>query len=151
MKLRILNLKILTLRKQINQIDITNTLLNMNIMLYYHVIYKIDKIFWLTLIYESKLIDLNDNQYPDIIYWEEANVISNKEFIMKWIIPQHNIKFEVKMTDEKAQLIQSDYLMAQLLSNNFKSLNVQICQRKLIDLLNFYSETVILRILKFIK
>ena len=55
------------------------------------------------------------------------------------------------MTDEKAQLIQSDYLMAQLLSNNFKSLNVQICQRKLIDLIKFYSETVILRILKFIK
>ena len=63
-----LNLKILMLRKQISQIDITNTLLNMNVILYYHVIYKIDKIFWLTKIYESKLIDLNDNQYPDIIY-----------------------------------------------------------------------------------
>ena len=70
---------------------------------------------------------------------------------MKWIIPQHNIKFEVKMTDEKVQLIQSDYLMAQLLSNNFKSLNVQIFHSKQFDLLEFYSETVILRILKIIK
>ena len=100
---------------------------------------------------EYKLIDFNNKEYSDEIDWKEVEVISNKEFLWKWIILKHNIKFEVKMTDEKVQLIQSDYLMAQLLSNNFKSLTVQIRQTWLSKLIKFYFETVILWILKITK
>ena len=101
--------------------------------------------------YEYKLIDFNNKEYSEEIDWKEAQVISNKEFLWKWVILKHNIEFEVKMTDEKVQLIQSDYLMAQLLSNNFKSLTVQIRQTWLSKLLEFYLTTVILPKLKITK
>ena len=143
-----MNLKTLILKKKINKKYFTYTLLNMNKMLYFHALYKISKLSWLAWMYESKLIDLNGKEYQDLIHWKEAKVVSNKEFLVKWVIKEHNIKYEVEMTDEKVQVIQSDYLMAQLLSNYFKSLTVQMRQSKLSDLLEFYFRTVILQKLK---
>ena len=136
---------------ELNSLAITSIFLRMNAMLYYHAFYKIDKILWLRWMYEYKLIDFNDKEYSEIIDWKEAQVISNKEFLWKWVILKHNIEFEVKMTDEKMQLIQSDYLMAQLLSNNFKRLTVQINKIWLSKLLEFYLKTVILPKLKITK
>ena len=141
-------LKTLMLRKIINKKDITNILLSMNAMMYYHALYKIDKILWLAWICESKLIDINNKEYLEMVYWEEAKVISNREFLWKWFIRQPKIEYEVKMTDEKVEVIQSDYLIAQLLSNNFMSLTVQIRQNWLSKLLEFYFKVVILRKLK---
>ena len=146
-----LNLTILILRSKLNSLDITNRLWSMNAMLYYHGFYKIDKILWLTWMYELKIIDFNDKEYSEKIDWKEAKVISNQEFLWKWVIFKLNIEFEIKMTDEKVQVIQSYFLMAQLSSHNFKSLTVQINQTWLSKLLEFYFKTVIQSKLKITK
>ena len=146
-----MNLKNLMLRMKINKLEIINILLNMNVILYYHALYKINKLSWLSWMYELKLIDFNGKEYSRIILWKEAKVVSNTKLLVKWIIFEHKIEYEVKMTDEKVQVIQSDYLKAQLSSNHFKSLTVQMRQNKLSDLLKFYFITVILRKLKIIK
>ena len=143
-----MNLKTLILILKINKLDTIKTLLNMNAMLFYHAFYKINKLFWLSWVYEAKLTDFNSQEYLGQIHWNEAKVISNKNFFVKWFLPKYKIEYEVEMTDEKVQVIQSDYLMAQLLSNDFKSLTVQMRQSKLSDLLEFYFRTVILQKLK---
>ena len=51
----------------------------MNVILYYYALYKTNKLDWFTQNYGSKIIDFNGKEYSDIIYLEEAKVISNKK------------------------------------------------------------------------
>ena len=94
--------------------------------------------------YNLKLIYLNDEEYIGYIYWKEAKVISNKEFIIKWYIPENSIEYEVKLTDEKVEVIQSFYLANQLRRYNFKSLTVEVSKQEQFVLFQFYFKTVIL-------